>query len=218
MLLSQSDFSRAVGVSRQSIFKAIESGFVEKTGKNIDTNSKLNAIWIQKDANRRKAFAVWEKNSLKEPKKTEKKDTIQKVKTEIVPENCVETTENSEQTGHKTEDSSDINSPSAVAHRTNVMKMKVQEENYITKHLENKLLVNEQIKREKMEFCTQRFLNHFVSGIPLVSSTALTDISKIILAEGKITNEHYSLFEAACMELVHGAKEKLRKDVENLNL
>jgi molecular chaperone GrpE (heat shock protein) len=225
MLLNQTQFGVAVGISKQMVSKLIRNGTIEKTGTKIDTETELNKLFINSEPKKKSAYYRYKKKN-EEPsqgdnkpksssKKPKKKQTPSK-KSSKKPESPDSSTEKGD--GEVEAPSSNKLSPADISYNTRLAKMKKEQEQYIKAALDNLKTRNSLADRKVLKFIIERFLNHFTTGISRVSSTALTDISKDILAEGKCENFHYKKFEDACFELVDTAKSKMIDDIKKAEI
>lgn len=217
MLLTQSKFGQILGISRQSVDKAVKAipPRLEKTGTKIDTDSALNKLFIDSKPEYRQNFnayinsvaTVENETVTKKPRKSDpeesEKTTIPLVET---PENYVPGT------GGAPLSLADI------SHATAQAKMVKAKNDAAKTTLEIEKLRNNMADREILSFVIERFLNHFTTGTKRVSNTALRDISKEILARGEIVNADYMIFEDANLELVDTAKQKLLSDLKTYKI
>jgi hypothetical protein len=219
MILTGSKFADAVGVSRQRISKCVGLLQLEKNenGK-IDTDSELNQTYIYGDPAKIEAFEAFVKlNSSGVSKPSKKGSKTPKVK-KTTPKSNNKQQEKPVVGGDTGDLSKQVNNYSSA----DITKMKQEaemlssREKYLKLQLANQKERNELATRETLTFLIERFVNHFVTGIPRVSSTSLQDVSKLILESGKVENSHFSMFEDACMELVDGAKDKVLRDLKNI--
>lgn len=220
MILNQSKFSQAVNLSRAGVTKAVKNGslVLDENGK-INTEDKVNKVYIYSDAKKKSAFFRYKKkNESSEP-------TPKKVaKTTSTPKKVVENSGNEvdsqkrsipKVTIHDSESSISIDN---VAEQKMIVSLKIEQEKYIKHSLDNLEKVNKLANRDTLQFITERFINHFITSVKRVSSTSLADVSKDILANGKAENKHYAHFEDACLEMVHDAKMMLIKDMRRAEI
>lgn len=224
MLLKAIEFAEAVGLSRQMISKHVKNGTIVKTGTKIDTEEELNKIFINSDSSRRSKFYRYSKKieggktHAEKPKKkvTPGEQKIVPAAGDVYNDDYEEPEEKKDEiipgNGNKALSDADIE-------RGTKMAKFIKEQNKAAQEtMETQKRRNELAVRVNMKFVIERFLNHFVTEMPRVSNTSLTDVCKKVLSEGSVTNEHFKIFEDACMEMIDGAKKKLLSDIKNRNL
>lgn len=208
MLLSQSKFAGACGVSRQAISKAVKENKLTLDGKKIDTENQKNVLWVTGNLKRKKAFNQFVGTGTLE-KKDAKKTPPQKVQPVKSQNKDISLTAPEEDGGLSEND---------ISYRKAVADMSHSQEKVVKLKIENQEKINSLASREKMTIAIERFVNYVYTGIKRVSSTSLTDISKDILNVGTVENQHFKQFEDAGTELVDNARKQLINDIINLKL
>lgn len=222
MLLNQSKFAQAVNLSRNAISKAVKEGkIVLNDDKKVDTDDKVNKIYIYQDSKKKSAFFRYKKKM----ESVEDKPASKKPKKKVVPQKTAPIEEVAPEPVASVplqQDSLNSDGPPRtigdIAEQKQIVSLKTEQEKYIKLAIANQLSINKTANRDGLQFVTERFINHFVTSIKRVASTSLTDVSKAILAEGKLENKHFAQFEDACLEMVNDSKQKLLKDMADMNL
>lgn len=222
MLLNQSKFAQAVNLSRNAISKAVREGkVVLNENKMIDTDDKVNKIYIYGDSKKKSAFFRYKKKFETSDEEEKPEKSVKKRSSQPKPKKEPEVVKKEIPKMVAPEESETMGPPTTIgdiAEQKQIVSLKIEQEKYIKFAIANQLAVNKTASRDGLQFVTERFINHFVTAIKRVASTSLTDISKAILAEGKIENHHFSHFEDACLEMVHDSKTKLLKDMSDMNI
>lgn len=214
MLLSVSDFATAVGLTRQAIYDAINTGLFTKTGKKIDTESTLVQLYIKSDGLRRKIFFAYsgkkdeapevEKKipvEKKPPEKTEKQQSQQKP---VVHKAVSEEPDFGEVSNIATED---------VIKKTQFAKLLREQENVISKKFENQKARDEWCDRKTVMAVIPSFISKIHSGMKMVSETSLSDLG---IKHGIVfSNEDYVMFQNAVIETTNMAIEQVQLDIKN---
>ncbi len=220
MVLNQSKFSQAVNLSRAGVAKAVKNGalVLDENGK-IDSDNGVNKAYIYGDAKKKSAFFRYKKKmeSNENPKKTKKTVKKQDAKPPEISEIPVQ---NEEQLSLETQNLGNSGTVSLgdVAEQKQIVSLKIEQEKYIKHSLDNQIKINKLANRDAIQFVMERFINHFTTSIKRVSSTTLADVSKDVLANGKVENKHFAHFEDGCLEMIHDAKMMVIKDMRNSNI
>lgn len=212
MKLNGSEFGRALGISRAAVSKALSEKKIVKDGKLIDTESKINILYINSSPKKKIAFDEYCKNggktSVTEIKKTVKskpkqiKESVESEKKEVL------ITENSEVV-------SDFD-PESLSEMKMIADTRNAQEKVVKIVLENQKVRNELANRKILEDIIDLLFNHFITGIPRTSSTSLTDVGKMILADGEVKNAHFKVNEDSWMEFLNEGKIKVSKYLNTL--
>jgi predicted DNA-binding protein YlxM (UPF0122 family) len=213
MILSVSEFAEAVGVVRQSVYDAIKTGSVVKSGKKIDTDDKVNQIYIRSSHERKSAFDHFSKKDTAVP--VSEKKTLAKLKkadeqSDFVPDTARVINESSEfgDISHiPTED---------VIRKTQFAKLLREQENVISKKFENQRTRDQWCDRKTVMAIVPSFISKIHSGMKMVGETFLSDLG---VKHGIVfANEDYKMLQDAVIEMTNMAIEQVQIDIKNENL
>lgn len=210
MELNGSKFADAVGVSRQAISKAVKNGLIQKTGKLFDTDNPVNANWINLDPKRVISFRKYCGTSETVVSKPVKRSPKQASVEENEFDDGGDLAENIDRLIEEYD-------PVAVGQQKSMADTRYAQGKVVKIEFENQVQRNKLANREILTDVIELLFNEFITGIPRTSSTSLTDVGKLILAEGEIKNGHYKVNEDSWMEMFGEIKIKVEKYLEVLD-
>lgn len=218
-LVSQSEFARALGVSRQAISDAVKKNLItvrlDGKKKKVDIEDKKTTAYIKSNPPQRKNIIQkisQGKKTKQKPKKKGKKPIDKKtVKTEVKKKDKIETIINEEL------DDDNIGGDTSEDYEYSIIYLKAraekEKETVIQKKLQNAKTRGELLDRDAVYTSIIMYLDKVHKNIERLSESYLSDVGTAIVTAGKVTPEIRDRWRSNVLEQIHDAKKTVVKKI-----
>jgi len=191
MLITPTELSRKIGISKQAVFDAIANGRIpvvkEKGRRLIDTSDKSVKIYMEK-----------ERTSDPLPEKPTKPVRPSKLPGKKTAKTSAPST---------FQDDDNPTDPYMIRQRAMIAEMRKKE-------AQAKILEKNYLPREFIEDGLFRYLERLNTTIERSASVFINEIGAKILEAGEVTPEHIEHFTGLVLEAIHNTKKRVIQEIE----
>lgn len=223
MLLNQSAFARAIGVSRQAITKAVSGKSVVLSEGKVDTDNKINKKYILSTPDKRIAFEKFVSGDSSSKKTKKRNNSVAKSTKKMTPGNKkpVSTIGIVDNDSAEFEDNEELTSKDMLEKYSDI-KAKADaiqsQEKAVKLRMANQKERNNLADRNILGNIIEVLISSLFTAIPRTNATLVTDLAKMILSDGECKNSHYKFAEDALMDMAFELKNKIEKLLEDNNI
>jgi len=209
--VSQSEFARLTGLSRQAINKAIAAGLlpfeIEKGKKVIDINNLDVKDYV--DSQSRQREAAKKKEEIMPSKLPAKKQTKTKKPSKLPTKKMVNSNNPSELPDKKIESDTDYSETTI-----NEIHKKIKIAELQKKQMQIEIMQKNFLPTEFIKDGLFRYLEKLNSTIERMSSVYIKEVGQNILAEGEVRPAHIEDFQIKILRSIDDTKKNIIKEID----
>jgi hypothetical protein len=211
VILNQTEFARALGVTRQAVSKAIKEGAIFVHDGKIDTKNGGNVVWATNSPQKAKAWEKWLKKKDGSVAPSSSKSKVKEETTALKVEKSVEA---ASVPVFDEAVSADNLTPAQVSETKQKIELKIAKEKLVKALIENSSARSKLIDRDVVQSVEERMWNGLITGLKNMGNVIVMDLEKKILANSGARNEDFFFVENCLMEVVETVKKQKILDVK----